>query len=62
MALREGVEIDPRVHDTDAKDKEWTYCGRFFPVNSYGIRSLRRAWRGIYVDLPTTCLECLGVS
>lgn len=64
IALREDVKIDPRVHDVDVKEncKRWTRCGCFFPVNSYGIGGLRRTWRGVYVDLPTTCLECLRMS
>lgn len=64
MALRADVEIDPLVHDVEEKGnyEQWTRCGHFFPVSLHGIGVLQLAWRGVHVDLPATCLECLGAS
>lgn len=61
IVLRDYIAEDPVIHETRLvhPDGAWTMCGYYFSIRAHGpITGYTYGWKGILVNLPTTCLWC----
>lgn len=63
IVLPDHIAEDPVIHETRLVrlDGAWTMCGNYFGIRAHGSTTgYAYGWKGVLVNLPTTCLWCVA--